>query len=90
MASQQDVQSSGNLIFLILMFRDRWWSDMRFVKKFTPPDIWDKIFTPLISPNFQQFGDKTQIELAKNGEIYTAGKKIYTAASSDGSDKSHL
>ena len=28
--------------------------------------------------------------MSENGEIYTAGKKIYTAAGSDGSDKSHL
>ena len=26
-------------------------SDMRFVKKFTPPDFQAKNFTPLISPN---------------------------------------
>ena len=28
--------------------------------------------------------------MSENGEIYTIGKKIYTAAGSDGSDKSHL
>ena len=28
--------------------------------------------------------------MSENGEIYTAGQKIYTAAGSDGSDKSHL
>ena len=38
-------------------------TDMRFVKKFTPPDFRDKNFTPLISPNFNSFGDKTQINL---------------------------
>ena len=27
---------------------------------------------------------------SENGEIYTAGKKNYTAGGSDGSDKSHL
>ena len=32
--------------------------DMRFVKKFTPPDFQAKNFTPLISPNFNSFGDK--------------------------------
>ena len=28
--------------------------------------------------------------MSENGEIYTAGQKFYTAAGSDGSDKSHL
>ena len=28
--------------------------------------------------------------MSENGEIYTAGKKFYTAAGSDGRDKSHL
>ena len=28
--------------------------------------------------------------MSKNGEIYTAGKKIYTAAGSDGMKKYHL
>jgi len=32
--------------------------DMRFVKKFTPPDFQAKSFTPLISPNFNNFGNK--------------------------------
>ena len=27
---------------------------------------------------------------SENGEVYTTGKKNYTAAGSDGSDKSHL
>ena len=33
-------------------------SDMRFVKKFTPPDFQAKDFTPLISLNFNSFSDK--------------------------------
>ena len=28
--------------------------------------------------------------MSENGEIYTAGKKFYTAAGSDDMDKSHL
>ena len=28
--------------------------------------------------------------MRKNGEIYTAGKKFYTAAGTDGMDKFHL
>ena len=32
---------------------------------------------------------KTQ-EMSENGETYTAGNNIYTAASRDGTDKSHL
>ena len=60
-------------------------------KKFTLPDFWDKNFTPLISPNFKSFGDKTQKQICENGEIYTADKKLYTPDGSVGSDKSqHL
>ena len=33
-------------------------SDMRFVKKFTPPDFQAKNFTPLISPKFNSYGDE--------------------------------
>ena len=44
---------------------------MRFVKKFTPPDFQAKNFTPLISPNFNSFGDNSE-----NGEIYTAGQNF--------------
>ena len=47
-------------------------------------------FTPLISPYFNSLGDKNTQKMSGNGEIYTAGKKNYTAAGSDGSDKSHL
>ena len=60
-------------------------------KKFTLLDFWDKNFTPLISPNFKSFGDKTQKQICENGEIYTADKKLYTPDGSVGSDKSqHL
>ena len=44
---------------------------MRFVKKFKPPDLQAKNFTPLISPNFNSFGDNSE-----NGEIYTAGQNF--------------
>ena len=60
-------------------------TDMRFVKNFTPPDFQAKNFTPLISPNFNSFGDKNTKKMSRNGEIYTTGKN-----GSDGSDKSHL
>ena len=60
-------------------------SDIRFVKNFTPPDFQAKNFTPLISPNFNSFGDKNTKKMSRNGEIYTTGKN-----GSDGSDKSHL
>ena len=33
-------------------------TDMRFVKKITPPDFQAKNFTPSISPNFNSFSDK--------------------------------
>ena len=62
---------------------------MRFVKNFTPPDFQAEDFTPLISLNFNSFSDKTQNK-SVFGEIYTIGKKIYTAGGIDGSDKSHL
>ena len=64
-------------------------TDMRYVKNFTPPDIQAKDFTPLISLNFNSFSDKNT-KMSVFGEIYTTGKKIYTAGGSDGSDKSHL
>ena len=63
---------------------------MRFVKKFTPPDFQAKDFTPLISLNFNSFSEKKHKEMSVFGEIYTTGKKFYTAGGSDGSDKSHL
>ena len=47
---------------------------MRFVKNFTPPDFQAKNFTPLISQNFNSFGDKKKN--SKNGEIYTAGENF--------------
>ena len=63
---------------------------MRFVKNFAPPDFQAKDFTPFLSLNFNSFSHKN----AKNEfffwEIYTTGKKLYTAGGSDGSDKSHL
>ena len=61
-------------------------ADMRFIKKTTPPDFQAKDFTPLISLNFDSFSDKNT-KMSVFGEIYTTGKKIYTAG---GSDKSHL
>ena len=51
-------------------------SDMRFVKKFTPPYFQAKNFTPLISPNFDSFGDKKHKKMSEDGEIYTAGKNF--------------
>ena len=34
------------------------YTDMEFVKKFTPPDFQAKNFTPSISPNFNSFSKK--------------------------------
>ena len=50
-------------------------TDMRFVKKITPPDFQAKNFTPLISPNFNSFGDNNK-KMGENGQIYTAGKNF--------------
>ena len=59
---------------------------MRLVKTFTPPDFQAKNFTPLISQNFNSFGGKN----TKNEWNLHGCQKIYTAAGSDSSDKSHL
>ena len=62
---------------------------MRFFKNFAPPDFQAKDFTPLISLNFNSLSDKN----TKNsvfGEIYTTGKKFYTAGGSDGSEPVHF
>ena len=48
--------------------------DMEFVKKFTPSDFQEKIFTPSISPNFNGFSKKKHKKMIENGEICTAGK----------------
>ena len=44
--------------------------DMRFVKKFKLPDFQAKNFTPLISPNFNSFGD-TNTKIWVKMEIFT-------------------
>ena len=64
--------------------------DMEFVKNFTPPDFRLKILHRqfhLISTVL--VGKKSQ-KMSENGEIYTAGKKFYTAAGTNGMDKFHL
>ena len=50
-------------------------ADMRFVKNFTPPDFQAKNFTPLISPNFNSFGDKNTKQRVKM-EKFTLLAKI--------------
>ena len=50
---------------------------MRFVKKFTPADFQAKNFTPLISPNFNSFGDNNTKKMSENGDIYTGGNKSH-------------
>ena len=59
---------------------------MEIGKKFTPPGFQVKKFTLSISPNFNILVRKN----TKNGEIYTAGNKFYTATGTDGMDKFHL
>ena len=56
---------------------------MEFVKTFTLPDFQAKDFTLSISPNFNSFSKKKTQKMCENGEIYTA-------ASTDGTDKFHL
>ena len=65
-------------------------ADMEFVQKFTPLDFKVKNFTPSISPYFNSFRKKKHKKMSGNGEIYTAGKKFYIAAGSDGRDRCHL
>ena len=55
-------------------------------KKITLPDFKTENFAPLISPNFNIFGEKNEWKW----KILHRWPKIYTAAGSDGSDKSHL
>ena len=45
-------------------------------KKITPPEFQAKNITPLISPNFNSFGDKDTKKMSENGKIYTAGKNF--------------
>ena len=59
---------------------------MRFVQNFTPPDFQAKNCTPSISPNFKRCSDKN----TKKWRNLHCCQKFYTAAGSDGMDKSHL
>ena len=63
---------------------------MEFDKKFTPPDFQVRNFTPSFSPNFNSFSKKKHKKMSENGEIYTAGRKFYTPAGTDGMDIFHL
>ena len=45
-------------------------------KKFTPPDFQAKNFTPLISPNFNSFGDRNTKKWVKMEIVYTTGKNF--------------
>ena len=76
--------SRARLLYFVI------YPDMEFVQNFTPPDFQAKNFTLSISPNFNSFSKKKHKKMDENGEIYTAGKKIYTAAGTDGMDKFHL
>ena len=58
----------GKIVLMINCRGKKWPTVMRFVKKFTPLDFQAKIFTPLISPNFNSFGDnntKTWVKMEK-------------------------
>ena len=52
------------------------WTDMEFVKNFTPPDFQANKFTPSISPKFNSFSDNNTNKMSENAEIYTAGKNF--------------
>ena len=84
--SNSSTQGDLGEVSIIIFGMSQTWN---FVKNFTPSDFQEKILhrqfhlilTGLVIKN-------TNNEW--NGEIYTAGKKFYTAAGSDGSDKSYL
>ena len=65
-------------------------TDMRFVKNFTPPDFQAKKITPLSSPYFNSFGGKKNTKKEWKLRNILRWQKNYTAAGSDGGDKSHL
>ena len=65
------------------------WADMRFVKNSTPPGYQAKNFTPLISLNFNSFGDNNEKNERKWRNLHR-WQKFYTAAGTDGTDKFHL
>ena len=56
-----------------------------YTAKFSGQNFYTLNFT-----KFQQFWCYKQQKMSENGDIYAAGKKFYTAAGSDGSEKSHL
>ena len=64
-------------------------ADMRFVKSFTTPDFQANNFTPLISRISTALVIITQKHEWKWRNLH-CWPKFYTAAGSDGSDKSHL
>ena len=45
-------------------------------QKITSPDFQAKNFTPLISQNFNSFGDKNTKKMSENRDIYTASKNF--------------
>ena len=55
----------------------KYYPDMIFVKKFTPPEFQAKQFTPLIPPYFKSFGDKNTKKLVKV-EIFTPLAKNFS------------
>ena len=59
---------------------------MEFVQNFAPPEFQAETFTLSISPNLNSFSDKN----TKKWTNLHCWQKFYTAAGSDGIDKSHL
>ena len=51
-------------------------SDMKFVKKVTPPDFQAKNFTPSISPNFNSFSKKKHKKLEKMEKLDQVNKSL--------------
>ena len=53
-------------------------SDMKFVKKITPPDFQAKNFTPSISPNFNSFGKKKHKKWVKMEKFTPLAKILHS------------
>ena len=56
----EDFALKGKMsIFAVFFFyKTGFYTDMKFVQNFTPPDFQVKNFTPPISPNFNSFSKK--------------------------------
>ena len=71
------------LIYEGSLITTRCYSDMEFVKKFTPHDFQAKNFTPSMSPNFNSFSDKNTKKWVKMEEFTPPALTALTNSNSD-------